>query len=535
MKNKMLSGTFWMSFGSIFSRILGVIYIIPWLLMLGSQQNQYTAQALFNAAYTPYALFLALGTSGFPTAISRKIAIYNSEQRFRDSQQLFRAAIFFMCISGLVCGLLFYFAAPAVAGSSPILGGASAVSIIRALVPALFILPVMSIIRGWFQGNEDMKPFGVSQLVEQLVRVLSILLLTFISYTLLHTSLEVAVALSTFAAFTGAIASLAYLMNYYHRQKPLYQKLKAASQPATGLNTKQLFWQICKEALPFVYVGSAITIAQLIDQFTFKQIMRLGSQLSLTAIQNMFTLFSANPSKITTVIVSLAIAISGTTLPLLASAHADPQKAAVIIQDNFRLLFGLLAPVTIILALLAGRINTVFFGYNLHGSWLMFWSILITFVQAIFTDVFTLIQSLGKHRMAVILLSITLLIKFILQYPLVYFFHDYGALWATAISFGLVAEYCVYYLMKLSNETKLADFADLGLLSRANLIFAVLATGLLGILSLFSVADTRIASFLFSCVYGLLALGILAVIAYYYNLPKIILKLKWGRTQYKHF
>jgi formate-dependent nitrite reductase membrane component NrfD len=137
--------------------------------------------------------------------------------------------------------------------------------------------------------------------------------------------------------------------------------------------------------------------------------------------------------------------------------------------------------------------------------------------------------------MAVILLSITLAIKFILQYPLVYFFHDYGALWATAISFGLVAGYCVYYLMGLSQQTRLADFADLGLLSRANLIFAVLATGLLGIFNLFSVANDRIASFLFSGVYGLITLGILAIISYYYNLSKIVLKLKWGKTQYKHF
>ncbi|MCI1632561.1 MAG: hypothetical protein LKI22_01140 [Liquorilactobacillus nagelii] len=81
----------------------------------------------------------------------------------------------------------------------------------------------------------------------------------------------------------------------------------------------------------------------------------------------------------------------------------------------------------------------------------------------------------------------------------------------------------------------MADFADLGLLSRANLIFAVLATGLLGIFNLFSVANDRIASFLFSGVYGLITLGILAIISYYYNLSKIVLKLKWGKTQYKHF
>ena len=58
MKNKLLSGTFWMMLGSILSRILGIIYLIPWLMMIGSPSDQNAAQAIFNAAYTPYALFL---------------------------------------------------------------------------------------------------------------------------------------------------------------------------------------------------------------------------------------------------------------------------------------------------------------------------------------------------------------------------------------------------------------------------------------------------------------------------------------------
>ncbi|MDR4288246.1 polysaccharide biosynthesis protein, partial [Bacillus thuringiensis] len=62
MNKKILSGSFWLSFGSIVSRILGVVYLIPWLIMLGSYHNQLNAQALFNSSYTPYALFLSIGT-----------------------------------------------------------------------------------------------------------------------------------------------------------------------------------------------------------------------------------------------------------------------------------------------------------------------------------------------------------------------------------------------------------------------------------------------------------------------------------------
>ena len=88
LNKKILSGSFWLSFGSIFSRILGVVYLIPWLIMLGSYHNQLNAQAIFNSSYTPYALFLSVGTAGLPSVIAREVAALNSQKRYRDSVYL---------------------------------------------------------------------------------------------------------------------------------------------------------------------------------------------------------------------------------------------------------------------------------------------------------------------------------------------------------------------------------------------------------------------------------------------------------------
>ena len=534
MKNKMLSGTFWMSLGSILSRVLGVVYIIPWLIMLGSVQNQRTGQALFNVAYNAYALFFALGTSGFPTAISRKIAIYNSQQRFKDSRHLFRAAIAFMILSGLICGIVFYLLAPTIAAQSPVSDQAAAITVTRALVPALFILPVMSVIRGWFEGNQDMKPFGVSQVVEQFIRILTILLMTFLTFNLFHQSLATAVAWSTFAAFTGALASLLYLIAHYKSESAGYYQQLKSSLPATKINVKQLFWQIFKEAIPFVYLGSGITLGQLIDQFTFKQIMNFSTNFSAIKIQNLYTLFSANPNKITNVIISFSMAVGATTLPMLAGTLGQKEKIAAIIQDNLRLLFALLTPVTIILALLAARINTIFYSYDLHGNWLLFWAILMTFILSAFSDVCTMIQSLGNHRLAVILLSATLILKLIIQYPLVFLLRDYGALLATALAFGVTTWIGLRYLKGLAPDVVLKNFADLSLITRANLVFAVLAIALFGLVNLMGISYSKLGSLLFSIIYGIPAALIYVGVAYWYNLPQIVLKLK-SKSQYKHF
>ncbi|MCH4172016.1 MAG: polysaccharide biosynthesis protein [Lactobacillus sp.] len=505
MKRKILTGTIWMSFGSIFSRVLGVIYIIPWLMMLGSKANQFTAQALFNTAYVPYSLFLLLGTSGFPSAISRKIAIYNAQNRFFDSRKIFRHALTFMTLSGLTCGLLFFVSAPIIAANSPIVDKAAATVIIRALVPALIILPVMSVVRGWFQGFQDMKPFGVSQFIEQLARIIFILLATYIGYQVLNGSLTTVIALSTFAAFIGAIASLIYLYGHYRRQEGLYTQLQQTSLPLTPNSTLHIFKTLFQESLPFIFVGSAIMLNQLLDQFTFKQILTATTNLNATAIQNMFTQFSANPGKITAVIISLALAISETSLPILAGAQGNHQQEATIIEDNFRLLLIILTPVVVTLALLAGQINTIFFGFDSRGGDLMGVAIAMSFVLSLCVDALALLQSLGKHRLAVYLVALALVLKAALQYPCVRYFKDYGALYATAIAFGVPAILGIYYL--LSRYSHHANFADIHLILKVNGLYLVGVVALNFGFQFFHFGDSKLSALLFAAGFSVVALA----------------------------
>lgn len=128
-----------------------------------------------------------------------------------------------------------------------------------------------------------------------------------------------AVNYSTFATFIGAIASYLYLFWYASKKMPQYRKLYQESEPVDNLQIVTIFKNIVKEALPFIFVGSAVTIFQFIDQLTFKDIMVDLTGMPTVKAQNLYTYFSANPNKITTVVISLTIAISETSLPLLAS------------------------------------------------------------------------------------------------------------------------------------------------------------------------------------------------------------------------
>lgn len=429
-----------MMVGSILSRILGIVYLIPWLMMIGSPERQNAAQAIFNAAYTPYALFLSLGTAGFPTAIARQVAAYNGENKFKNSVRVLKAALAFMVVTGLICGLVLYLTAPAIAKSSAVVSSSVATTAIRVMVPTLIILPPMSLIRGFYQGNSDMKPFGISQLWEQTMRIVFIIGSTYFIIYMRSGSYITAVNYSTFATFVGAVASYIYLIHYGIKKLPEYRALYKKSLPVDKTDIKHIFLDIIKDALPFIYVGSAVTIFQFIDQVTFKTIIVHLTGLAPLQAQNLYTYFSANPNKITTVVVALSIAISGSSLPLLAEQSKTRNLAVIrkLIVQNLELILVVALPSSFLLAILAWEVNGVFFPFSTLGAHLMALALVCSVALALFTDIFIIIQSLGNHRLAVRLLTIGIILKVSLQIPLTYCFSAYGTILSTAISFGAI-------------------------------------------------------------------------------------------------
>lgn len=491
-----------MSFGSIMSRVLGIVYIIPWLWMIGSASNQNEAQAIFNAAYTPYALFIALGTAGFPTSIARQVAYYNSQNRFKNSLRIFKYGLLFMGLTGLVCGLLLWFFAPAIAQTSAVVSVDDTIIAIRVLVPTLIILPPMSFIRGFFQGNSDMKPFGVSQLWEQFMRVIFMLAATYVVIYLFKQSYVNAVYWSTFATFVGTLASYFYLFNYARKKLPDYRDLYAQSEPLEHTPIVALFKEIIHDALPFVFIGSGITLLQFIDQVSFKPIVVNLTAMPALSAQDLYTYFSANPNKITTVVVSLTIAVSETTLPLLVSSYnqKDKNKVSHVIAQNLELMFVTLLPVVIILGILSSEINGIFFHFSSLGASLLACAIVASVAQALFTDFFTLIQSMRKHRLAVKLLVAGILMKLALQVPMLYLFNAYGAIWSTFIAFALISLFVYIYLRK--HYLKRGDMQNLLGIFLLNVFLAVGAFVLNGAIKEMIRVDTKLTAFIYCALFG---------------------------------
>lgn len=500
----MLSGSFWLSFGSIFSRALGVIYLIPWLYMIGSAHNITTAQALNNSSYTIYAIFLSLGTAGFPSGIARRVAMYNGQQKFKNGQKLFKTGFWLMVISGLFFAVLLYLFAPLFAKNTPVVSPHNSTIAIRTLVPAVAILPSMSIFSGWFQGNQDLRPFGISQLWEQLLRVVFILVSTYLLIYQLHISYVVAVYFSVFAAFVGALASYFYLIYHYQRQLPLYRLAQRKSLPVDLYGIKHTLFMIAYESIPFVIVGAGITLCQIVDQLFFKQIMQGFLNKSSAYTQYIYTIFSADPSKITAVIIALATALAETSLPLIAGKNAIHDRKGVkkLVDQNLTYLLFVLLPAATMLGVLSPEINGIFFTYDTRGAVFLYVNIWQSVIMAIAINGLTLLQSLHYSRKAMIYLLIGLVTKIVCQFPLVYYFQGMGAILATVIAFGSVSLLSYYKIHEHLSFSLRRLFPTL----IVNVVYFILVTLITLLARQIYVPAGKLSGFIFCGIIGIVAL-----------------------------
>src|SRR5699024_4801514 len=138
---------------------------------------------------------------------------------------------------------------------------------------ALLIIPGMSIVRGFFQGYQSMGPTAISQVIEQIVRIIFLLTATFVVIKVYNGSIATAVGFATFAAFVGGLASCIVLILYWIKRKPNIDQLIQQQKYTENLPMKNLIFELFSYAVPFILIVIVTPLYQLVDQFTFQRAM----------------------------------------------------------------------------------------------------------------------------------------------------------------------------------------------------------------------------------------------------------------------
>lgn len=435
--SRMLRGTMWMTIGSMTSRLLGAIYIIPWLMMIG---HAYTNQAnsLYAQGYQIYAVFLLIATAGLPNVLARLVAEYSERQQFGRVRSVFRQSLVLGITMGLIAAGLLYVLSGILAQ-----GNANVVPVLQSLAAAVLIIPVLSMLRGYVQGFEFMGLSALSQFIEQLVRVIYMLAMTAWIMLGQHGDWIDAVVQSTFAAFWGALAGILVLLLGIWLRRGYFESqyvLSGALHEESG----SVLLKMVRQSLPIILAGSAISLVQVLDQYTFFHIMQQLTKFSYSAIDQMFAQFSFNANKLIMLTVSIAVGMAETALPMLARAKTNgkPYEIGDQIAYALKLLAFVMIPASLGMAAVARPLYITFYGAVdvTNGTLILQYSAYVGVVFGAYMVVLAIYQGLGRLRETLWILLIVLVVKSMAQVPMTLWLAGMGPLVSTLLGFiaGLI-------------------------------------------------------------------------------------------------
>ena len=244
-ENSFLNGAFVATMGIVGSKVLGMLYVIPFYAIIGEKGG-----ALYGYAYTIYNLFQSLSCAGIPNAISKLISEYQTLGYYKAKERAFSIGKRIAIIMGVFVFVMLFAFAPMVATAilGDLQGGntlADVTLVIRVIASAILIVPLLSIYRGYLEGHKFISPTSISQVIEQLARVTLIILGSFLALHVFGLSLTSAVGIAVFGATFGALVAYFYLLEKIHKNKAqLEAKPLTVDEPYVRTRTilKKIFW-----------------------------------------------------------------------------------------------------------------------------------------------------------------------------------------------------------------------------------------------------------------------------------------------------
>ncbi|WP_245948239.1 putative polysaccharide biosynthesis protein [Paenibacillus sambharensis] len=329
-KDSLIKGTIILAAAALVARFLGIFQRVPLDYMLTEEGGTY-----FGTANTIYLLLLTVATAGIPSTVSKMISERYAQGKVSEAKQIYRAALLFGIMAGILMSTLLFLLAPFIATNISANPGAALA--IRAIAPALLFFPIIAMMRGYFQGRQLMAAGGISQIIEQILRVVVGVGLAFIVLSIGYSDEWIAAA-ATFGSVLGGIGALAIMIWYaaklrrHDAQEAETKRSRRASLDAAGimsvrkpetsrkLRASEIYRDIFKISIPIVLTAITVNLFYAFDATLF---MRLTSAFYTDdAAHSALNALTIKAQSIAGIPPILAIALSTSIIPVISSAYA---------------------------------------------------------------------------------------------------------------------------------------------------------------------------------------------------------------------
>lgn len=447
-KTNFMSGAIIATLGIIACKVLGLVYVIPFYAIIGTM-----GRSLYSYAYSIYSMFVNVSTSGVPLAISKSVSEYDTLGYYEAKERIYTLGKRIMAIFGFICFLLMIIFSKQLA--TYIMGDATGGNsiediafVIRVVSTALLFVPLLSVARGYVQGSKYIQISSIANIIEQLVRVIVVVLGSYLTIKVFNLGVTNGVAVSVFGATVGAIAAIIYILIKINKNK---NKFKPKVKENIRVSDKELIKKIIVYAIPFIIIAIMKSAYGLVDTFTVvKGLTSVGFD-TLTA-ETASSVIVTWGNKFNTIVASICLGVAVSLIPSISSSLVvnDIKGVNDKVNQAFQMIVYLTLPMAVGISFLAKPIWTVFYGLDSLelGSAMLMVTIFTSVSYSMYSILVDANQAMNNTKLTFIILGSCVLLKVLLNTPMMHLFDMIGikAYYAPAFT-DIIVQICIFLIV----------------------------------------------------------------------------------------
>lgn len=434
-KQTILMGALTGSAGIFITKLIGLIYVVPFHALIGVENIVY-----YTYAYRVYGYLLNVTMAGFPFAIASLVAKYMVKEDYDMVIAVRRISFAVMGIFGAVCMFgMILFAMPLASLITNVSQEAvqTTATVLQVISLALFVVPILGVYRGFYQGLKELNLYAASQVLEQLIRVAFLLVAGYTAVYLFRVDRIYGVY---FAVLSTSVSALVAILHIKLKDVGVYREIREKEAKSfTKAKTKQVMSELLRYAMPFMVVSVLGYSYYMIDMFTFERAMVVhgvdAQQASL-----IFGIIGFTVDKLTSIPMVVAPGFSLAIIPYVTASYVkqDWKTLSSSIGDCLGAALFLVLPLSLVLLSLGTPIYYVLYrdSYEIGGA-LLSWYALDGMTSALAPVVTAILMALNLRALNIRNIMIGVVVKLITVVPLVVWLGYPGALLSSV--FGTIA------------------------------------------------------------------------------------------------
>ena len=424
-RSSFVEGTIIATLAIVVTKILGMLYVIPFYAIIGVQGS-----ALYAYAYMIYSIFLDISSAGLPIAVSKIINEYNTLGMLDAKERAYRLSKKIMGFFAISIFIIMFIFAPQIAhlllgelegGNTP----SDVAFAIRCVSFAILIVPFLSVEKGYLQGHKIINVSSGSQVIEQVVRIAVLLIGSYLIIKVFGGSVTLAVGVSVFGAFVAGLAAYAFVK--YHTLKNKKELNKDGNYELDDVSNKEIIKKIFSYAIPFIIINIVGSCYNFIDMTLVLRTMNY-LKLSATDVEFVTSAITTWAPKINMIVASIAMGMTTSFIPTMVSAYTlkNWQEVNNKFNQALQILLFITIPMTVGLSLLSQAVWSIFYGYNVNGGIILALNVFSGLCINFFMITSSALQGLNKFKTVYITTIAGFATNALLDVPLMLLFSKIG-------------------------------------------------------------------------------------------------------------